>query len=493
MTFQDLISICKPIDVTGAEPYTMGALHQDSRQVSQDDVFIAVRGLHADGHLFIEDAIGRGASVIICEESYYTEASDICVIEVESTRNILGHLAQAFQGYPSEKLTIIGVTGTNGKTTISTLVWQALHKLGAKPSLLGTVAKHINNEVFDSRLTTADPIELAADMKAMADAVSTHLIMEISSHALDQQRVNGFRVHVGAFTNLSHDHLDYHSDMESYASAKRRLFDGLDENGWAIINTDDSYGEFMVENASCKVLDFSFHGKATVNCDIISSTSDGLKIKVDDVILETPLIGEFNAYNTVQALLICSALGYDTTKAAKILSECKGAPGRMERVDLHDNASSPLVLVDYAHTPDALKNVAQTLQGLKKENENLIILFGCGGDRDKSKRPAMAKIAEEYGDSVVVTSDNPRTEDPEAIIKDITEGFTSEGGWISITDRKTAIEKTILKSAASDIILIAGKGHETYQEVHGIRSHFDDREIAVIALGMRAQKLEGVN
>ena len=479
--------------MTGAEPYTMGALHQDSRQVSQDDVFIAVRGIHADGHLFIEDAIGQGASVIICEESYYTEASDICVIEVESTRNILGHLAQAFQGNPSEKLTIIGVTGTNGKTTISTLVWQALHKLGAKPSLLGTVAKHINNEVFDSRLTTADPIELAADMKAMADAGSTHLIMEISSHALDQQRVNGFRVHVGAFTNLSHDHLDYHSDMESYASAKRRLFDGLDENGWAIINTDDPYGDFMAENASCKVLDFSFHGKGTVNCEIISSTSDGLKIKVDDVILETPLVGEFNAYNTVQALLICSALGYDTTKVAKILSECKGAPGRMERVQLADNANTPLVLVDYAHTPDALKNVAQTLQGLKKEDENLIIIFGCGGDRDKSKRPAMAKIAEEYGDSVVVTSDNPRTEDPEAIIKDITEGFTSEGGWISITDRKTAIEKTILKSSASDIILIAGKGHETYQEVHGFRSHFDDREIAEIALGMRAQKAKGEN
>jgi UDP-N-acetylmuramoyl-L-alanyl-D-glutamate--2,6-diaminopimelate ligase len=471
----------------------MGVLQQDSRQVGQDDVFIAVRGLHADGHLFIEDAISRGASVIICEESYYTEATGVCVIEVESTRNILGHLAQAFQGNPAEKLTIIGVTGTNGKTTISTLVWQALHELGANPSLLGTVAKHINKEVFDSRLTTADPIELAADMKAMANAGSTHLIMEVSSHALDQQRVNGFRFHVGAFTNLSHDHLDYHSDMEAYASAKRRLFDGLDENGWAVINIDDQYGAFMAKNAQCKVLDFSFHGMGTINCEILSSTSDGLKIKVDDVILETPLVGEFNAYNTVQALLICSALGYDTTLAAKILSECNGAPGRMERVQLAGDSNTPLVLVDYAHTPDALKNVAETLKGLKKEDENLIIIFGCGGDRDKAKRPAMAKIAEEYGDSVVVTSDNPRTEDPEAIIKDITAGFTSEGGWISITDRKTAIEKTILKSSSIDIILIAGKGHETYQEVNGIRSHFDDREIAQIALGMRAQRSAGVN
>ncbi len=484
MTYEQLISLCKPIDVSGTEPNEIGALTQDSRTVSSGDVFIAVRGLNVDGHTFIEDAIAKGASVIICEESYYTD-KEVCVMEVADTRALVGKLAQAFEGNPADELTIIGITGTNGKTTVATLVYQVLQQLDAKPSLLGTVAKRIRDKELESVLTTSDPIELAADMTKMVDAGSTHLVMEVSSHALDQERVAGINFDAAAFTNLSHDHLDYHDDLKSYAESKKKLFDALASDAYAIINGDDDQAAFIAMDCPAKVIDFSFKKALEVECQVLSNTIDGLVIRILEQVIETPLVGSFNAYNVTQAFLICHALGYEKEAVAKAITSAPGAAGRLERVEGSGEDGNPVVLVDYAHTPDALENVASTLADLKQKNQSLHIVFGCGGDRDKTKRPKMATIAERYGDKITVTSDNPRNEDPDDIINEIMGGFEDPDAVERITDRKKAIQKAIYDGDSQTMVLIAGKGHETYQEVAGQRHDFDDRAVAGEALSHR--------
>ena len=485
MTIQEIIDFCNPIAVHGHKPESIGKLCQDSRDVKIGDLFIAVKGLKSDGHNFISEAIKQGASVIITEK-HIQVSSRIFVIVVSNTRQLLGPLAQIMAGSPAEKLTIIGITGTNGKTTVATLIWQILNALNTNASMLGTVEKRINRDIFNSRLTTADPIELANDMKQMVDAGSKYLVMEVSSHALDQRRVKGIPFSVAVFTNLTHDHLDYHSSMNEYASAKKRLFNSLNNSSWAITNTDDARGEWMVNSTPAKVISVSFKNEGLINAEIIKSDASGFTLSVDGTKIHSPLVGDFNAYNVMQALLVCTALGHDAKKVSHILKECKGAPGRMERVTgagLSDTA--PVVFVDYAHTPNALENVASTLQKLKNKDQKLIIVFGCGGDRDKTKRPVMAEIAERFGDKVIVTSDNPRTEDPDAIIGDIMEGFNTPEIVQTITHRNEAINEAIYKADKNSIILIAGKGHETYQEINGVRTYFDDREIARIALAER--------
>lgn len=484
MTFDKLISLCKPIDVSGPEPNTIGALRQDSRNVTESDVFIAVRGLRADGHTFIDDAIANGASVIISEESFNTN-KDVCIVEVAETRPLLGQLAQAFKDNPAEKLKVIGITGTNGKTTVATLIFQALQKLGTKPSLLGTVAKHIGDQEIESSLTTADPIELAADMDQMVQANSTHLVMEVSSHALDQERVAGIDFQVAAFTNLSHDHLDYHDNLKSYAESKKKLFDRLHPDSFAVINGDDSQAPFIVMDCPAQIIDFSFNKALKVECQILSSTIEGLVIRIGQTLLESPMVGSFNAYNLTQAFLICNALGYEREVIAEVLESVNGAAGRLERVKGSAEDDKPVVLVDYAHTPDALKNVLSTLADLKQENQTLHLIFGCGGNRDKTKRPKMGQIAETYADKITVTSDNPRDEEPTRIIDDIMQGFEKEASINRIPDRREAIDKIIREATSRTMVLIAGKGHETYQEINGKRYDFDDRKIAAKALDRR--------
>lgn len=483
MTYEQLISLCDPIDVSGPEPDRIGMLEQDSRKVGEHAVFIAIKGFETNGHQYIDEAIGHGAAVIICEDSFYTD-EDVCVIEVENTRTLIGPLAQAFADNPADDLSVIGITGTNGKTTVATLVYQVLNKLGAQPSLLGTVTKIIAGEETSSRLTTADPIELAQDMKRMVESGSDHLVMEVSSHALDQQRVNGINFEVAAFTNLSHDHLDYHDDLESYATAKKRLFDGLGTKSHAVINADDEKATLMSMDCHAHITDFSFKKNLQVECQVLSNTINGLAIRIGQTEIESPLVGTFNAYNIAEAYLVCCALGFSEQSIADILSEVPGAPGRLERVE-GSGKENPVVLVDYSHTPDALKNVASTLAELKEENQKLHIVFGCGGNRDKTKRPEMAQIAKECGDHVTVTSDNPRDEKPERIIADIMEGIQHSPDVDQITNRKEAIELAIEDDDANTMILVAGKGHETYQEVAGERHHFDDREIARNALQQR--------
>ena len=474
MTLDSLIELCNPLHVTnkGIEgELTTFAI--DSRKVEEGSVFIALRGSQVDGHMFLEDAEDRGAKVIICEESYYTEA-EVCIIEVEDTQTLAGPVAQAFMGNPAEKLKIIGITGTNGKTTTATLVYQILSACNKKASLLGTVNKRILDEVFDSKLTTSDPIELAQDMKTMVEAGSEYLVMEVSSHALHQKRVNGFNFEVAAFTNLSHDHLDYHENVDEYAQSKKILFDNLPSTSTAVVNLDDPRGKEMLSNCNAQNSSLIFNNESAY---ILSNTADGISIIIDGEKIESPLVGKFNAYNIGQAYLICKALGLDSKEISNALKTAKGAPGRMEPITV-EGKNMPLVIVDYAHTPDALQNVLSTLSAVKDASQKLTVIFGAGGDRDTSKRPEMAKIAEEIADKIIVTSDNPRTENPDLIIADIVNGFDSLDNVKSIPNRKDAIEQAISKATANEIILIAGKGHEDYQEVNGERYEFDDREIA---------------
>lgn len=482
MTVDKLIEFCNPVQVYGECNRPLGKLCQDSRNIDSGDVFIAVKGVKSDGHNFISEAIDRGAAAVILQKDV-EPVPGVCFITVKKTKKLLGPLAQFFAGNPADKLTVIGVTGTNGKTTVSTLIWQVLTRLGVKASLLGTVEKRILTEPLQSRLTTADPIELANDMKKMAEAGSTHLVMEVSSHALDQKRVNGVSFAAAVFTNLSHDHLDYHASFHDYASAKKKLFDGLDSSSWAITNADDARGEWIVNSTPASVISVSLSDKGLMQGELKKSDASGLSILIDDTQIDSPLVGKFNAYNVIEALLTCTALGFDGARVAQLLSECNGAPGRMERVATPDSGQNkPTVFVDYAHTPDALENVSSTVKEFKKKKQKLTIVFGCGGDRDRKKRPVMAQIAEKYAERIIVTSDNPRTESPDAIIDEIVAGFSSTTEYERFESRRDAIEQSILTAGNNDIILIAGKGHETYQEVNGVRSHFDDREIAGNAL-----------
>ena len=332
------------------------------------------------------------------------------------------------------------------------------------------------DEEISSSLTTSDPIELATDMKKMVEAGSDYLVMEVSSHALDQSRVSGFEFDVAVFTNLSHDHLDYHTTIEAYANAKKKLFDGLTSSATAIINADDSYGELMVSESKAKKSLLSFvNGKNSIQ----SNSADGLEIVVDDIKISSPLIGEFNAYNLAQAYLVCRALNIESEHIVSALKSCSGAAGRMEKVIVD---SAPIVIVDYAHTPDALHNVLSTLSTVKENDQKLTVVFGAGGNRDTTKRPEMAKAAESFADKIFVTSDNPRFENPDLIIAEILDGFENLHNVVSITNREDAIFKAIEEAGEQDIILIAGKGHEDYQDVKGTKYPFDDRLIAKEAL-----------
>lgn len=483
MYIKELIELVNPLHVSRTKPEgELTGVFQNSLEVIEDSVFIAIRGNEVDGHMFLEDAIQQGAKVLITEESYYTDAPGVCVLEVENTRVLLGKLAQAFTKNPAKKLTVIGITGTNGKTTTATLVHQILSTLGEKISLLGTVSKKILDQEIESSLTTSDPVELAKDMQKMVEAGSKYLVMEVSSHALDQSRVEGFDFKVAAFTNLSHDHLDYHTTIEEYAKAKKLLFDGLPSSSTAIINADDSHGAFMLVDCEAKSKLLSFGSNKSY---IQSNSSEGLSIVVNESLIKSPLIGEFNAYNVAQAFMICEALGFKSAEITEALKTCAGASGRMEKVAIE---KAPLVIVDYAHTPDALKNVLSTLSHVREENQKLTVVFGAGGDRDRTKRPEMAQAVEEYADQIFVTSDNPRFEAPEKIIEDILKGFSSTETVTSITDRKEAILKAISEADKMEIILIAGKGHEDYQDVQGTKHPFDDRVIAKEALELYVQE-----
>ncbi len=494
MKLDELIHIIRPIDSQGAYNGKPGRLRLDSRSVRKGDVFIALKGTVSDGHDFIPDAVRKGAGIIVTERfpgnhhqtvpnSSGTSAGEVLYLKVADTRRIAGELAQALAGYPARSMKMIGITGTNGKTTVSTLVYQVLHTLGYNTGMLGTVDIRMGNKVQPSRLTTPDAVSLARILDEMSGAGTAYCAMEVSSHALEQRRVEGIDFDVAAYTNLSQDHLDYHRDMASYTTAKKRLFDNLRSDAVAVVNRDDSACHKIIADCPADIWEFGFRDSRDFR--ILDESPRGMVLDLDGTIVSTPLTGRYNAYNVAQAYLICLALGCTKNSVAGALGEATGAPGRLERVaaeSLSPDTAAPAVFVDYAHTPDALENVLQALHKVRGKDETLHVVFGCGGDRDRTKRPKMGKIAERYADVVTLTSDNPRTEDPDAIIRDIRKGISRTEHLFVEPKRRKAIRSAILDADTRSLILIAGKGHETYQEVHGRRHKFDDREIATKAL-----------
>ena len=431
----------------------------------------------ADGHQFIEKATESGAIAVVCETMPAVLKEGMVYVQVENSAAAAGLIAHNFYGQPSEKMKLVGVTGTNGKTTIATLLYKLFAGLGYKCGLLSTVENHIGDTIVPATHTTPDAVSLNQLLKRMADEECTHVFMEVSSHALHQHRVMGLKFAGGVFSNITHDHLDYHQTFDEYIRVKKAFFDSLPSSAFAISNADDKRGMVMLQNTSAGKYLYSLKTIADFKGKIIENSLSGLVMLVNDQEVHFRLIGEFNAYNLLAAYGVGVCMGEDKHEVLRCLSVLTGAEGRFDyMVSPKDKL---IAIVDYAHTPDALLNVLATIKKLKKGFEQVITVVGCGGDRDKTKRPIMAEAACEHSDKVIFTSDNPRSEDPAQIIKDMEEGLpaAAKRKYISIVDRKEAIKTAISLAKPEDIILIAGKGHEKYQEIKGVKNHFDDKEV----------------
>jgi len=449
----------------------------DSRKVKQKALFIAVRGVAIDGHQFIDKAIETGAVAIVCEQIPSEKKEGIVYVQTENSAAAAGYIAYNFFDRPSEKMKVVGVTGTNGKTTIATLLYKLFAVLGYKCGLLSTVENHIGDKVLPATHTTPDAISLNALMKQMADEGCTHVFMEVSSHAIHQHRITGLQFAGGIFSNITHDHLDYHKTFDEYIRVKKSFFDSLPASAFAISNADDKRGMVMLQNTNAKKYLYSLKTMVEFKGKILDNSLSGLMMMVNDVEVHFRLIGEFNAYNLLAVYAAAICLGEEKQEVLRCLSLLTGAEGRFDyMVSPKDKI---IAIVDYAHTPDALLNVLATIKKLKKGFEQVITVVGCGGDRDKTKRPVMAEAACEHSDKAIFTSDNPRSEEPEQIIKDMEQGLSAAAKrkYISIVDRKEAIKTAISLAKPEDIILIAGKGHEKYQEIKRVRNYFDDKEV----------------
>lgn len=449
----------------------------DSRQVKSGSCFIAIRGNVSDGHSFIDKAIQNGASVIVCETLPSATNENTTYVEVQNTALALGYMSHNFFGEPSLKLKLVGVTGTNGKTTVATLLWKLFTAMGYKCGLVSTIQNQIGNEVLVATHTTPDAVSINALLKRMADEGCTHVFMECSSHAIHQHRIAGLRFTGAIFTNITHDHLDYHKTFDEYIKVKKTWFDKLSANAFAISNLDDKRGAVMLQNAPAKKYFYSLKTLADFKAKILDNSLSGLHMTINEKEVYFRLIGEFNAYNLLAVYAAAVCLGEDKDKILQVLSSLEGAEGRF---DYSISAKNNIIgIVDYAHTPDALLNVLATIKKLCQRNENIITVVGCGGDRDKTKRPVMAEVACEYSNKVIFTSDNPRSEDPEQILKDMEAGVNAvvKKKAIFITDRREAIKTAVNLSDKDDIVLIAGKGHEKYQEIKGVKYEFDDKKV----------------
>jgi UDP-N-acetylmuramoyl-L-alanyl-D-glutamate--2,6-diaminopimelate ligase len=463
--------------IKGSTTALVEAVQIDSRKVQEATAFVAVKGSAADGHQFIDKAITNGASVIVCEELPAIINDAIVYVQVENSAEAAAYMACNFFENPSQKLKLLGITGTNGKTTIATLLYKLFTRLGYTCGLISTVENKIGDAIIAATHTTPDAISLNALLKQMLDAGCTHVFMETSSHAVHQHRVTGLQYSGGLFSNITHDHLDYHKTFDEYIRVKKTFFDLLPSAAFAISNADDKRGTVMLQNTNAKKYYYSLRTVAEFKGKILDNSLSGLQMTVNDVEVHFRLIGEFNAYNLLAVYGAAICLGEDKQEVLLALSELTGAEGRFDyMVSAKDKI---IAIVDYAHTPDALLNVLATIKKLKKGYEQVITVVGCGGDRDKTKRPIMAAAACEHSDRVIFTSDNPRSEDPVQIIKDMEDGLAPayKRKYISIADRKEAIKTAISLANAEDIVLVAGKGHEKYQEVKGVKKHFDDKEI----------------
>ncbi len=462
--------------VVGNTSVAVNKIEFDSRNIGSDDVFVAIRGSVSDGHDFIEKAINQGANAIICEKIPEITVGGITYIEVEDTQSALAMIASNYYGTPSENLKLVGVTGTNGKTTIATLLYQLFKKAGYKVGLLSTVKILVDSKEYKATHTTPDSLTINNYLKEMNDTGVEFCFMEVSSHGIHQKRSKGLTFAGGIFTNLSHDHLDYHNTFKEYRDVKKAFFDDLPANAFALTNKDDKNGTFMLQNTRARQYTYALKSYADFRGQILENSLEGLLLKLNDHEVWTKLIGSFNAYNILAIFGTAELLGLETLETLRLLSDLKSVSGRFQYL-ISDNKVT--AIVDYAHTPDALKNVLETINDIRTNNETLITVVGCGGDRDKMKRPVMGNIAARLSNKVIFTSDNPRTEDPDQIIEDIEKGVEPQDykKTLSITDRKQAIKTACQLAETNDIILIAGKGHETYQEINGERIDFDDYKI----------------
>lgn len=461
--------------VQGSMDSTIRSITTDSRQVKEGTLFIAVRGTRQDGHAFIEKAVEAGAAAVLCEEKP-NRAMSLAWVQVENTTVLVGKLAARFFGEPSAFMKVIGVTGTNGKTTIATLLYKLFTSRGYTCGLISTVENKIGEISIPSTHTTPDPIALQSLLSEMKQAGCTHVFMEVSSHAIHQHRIAGLAFAGGVFSNITHDHLDYHQTFEAYLEVKKSFFDHLDAHAFAISNADDKRGKVMLQNTPAKKIYYALKTIADHKGKILENTLAGLQLDIDDVQVHFRLIGSFNAYNLLAVYATARALGLDKTAVLTSLSELTGAPGRFECIV--SPVEKVMVVVDYAHTPDALLNVLSTIKQFRNPDQHITTVTGCGGDRDKTKRPLMAAVVCAHSDRVIFTSDNPRSEDPAAILLDMEQGIPAADRkkYIPILNREEAIKTALVLSRPLDIVLVAGKGHETYQEIKGVREYFDDRE-----------------
>jgi len=468
-------------EVVGSTNVAISGITADSRAVKTMDLFVAVTGVRADGHRFIGQATQAGAAAVICEEYPEEINPKVTYVKVKDSTEALGLAAANFFDNPSEKLKVVGVTGTNGKTTTATLLFDLVRKMGYPAGLLSTVVNRINSQSIPSTHTTPDAVALQGLMAQMVDAGCEFCFMEASSHAIDQRRIAGVEFTGAAFTNLTTEHLDYHETMEAYLHAKKRLFDGLSSRAFAVFNIDDPNGELMAADCNAKVKSLSLHGVADYKGRVLENEFEGLQMTINGTPFHSPLVGGFNAYNLLTVYAIAIELGLKETEVLTALSSLGPVEGRFM---YFRTASGITAIVDYAHTPDALENVLGTIRQIRTGNEQIITVVGCGGDRDRTKRPLMARVAAELSTQVVLTSDNPRSEDPQAIIEEMLAGLdpVSKRKTISLTDRKEAIRLACTLAQPGDIILIAGKGHEKYQEIKGVKNPFDDFAIVTQTL-----------
>jgi UDP-N-acetylmuramoyl-L-alanyl-D-glutamate--2,6-diaminopimelate ligase len=477
MILQEILYKVAIRSVHGKLHVPVNGLHLDSRKVQKGSAFIAVKGTHVDGHQFIPAVTAKKPAAIICEKMPDQLAEGISYIQVENSAAAAGLLAHNFFGQPSEKIKLVGITGTNGKTTIATLLYKLFSSLSYTCGLLSTVENQIGDRVVPATHTTPDPISLNALLRDMVTADCTHVFMEVSSHAIDQHRIQGLIFSGGIFSNITHDHLDYHKTFDEYIRVKKSFFDGLPAKAFALSNADDRRGAVMLQNTVASKHFYSLRTAAAFKGKILEDNLTGLVMTINDREAHFRLIGEFNAYNLLAVYGAATCLGEDKEDILRNLSALTGAEGRFDYI--LSSKEKIMGIVDYAHTPDALENVLSTLRKLRKNDERIITVVGCGGDRDKTKRPIMGEVACQLSDQVVFTSDNPRSEEADIIIKDMETGLNTAARrkFISVADRREAIKTAVSLSRPADILLVAGKGHEKYQEIKGVKYPFDDKAV----------------
>ncbi len=448
----------------------------DSRKAKEGSVFVAVKGTLTDGHQYISQVFSQGCRCVVCEQVPASWPDEAVVVVTKNSSKALGQMASAFYGYPSRQLKLVGVTGTNGKTTIATLLYHLVHAVGYKAGLFSTVANYIGKEQIQATHTTPDAVTLNKLMAEMVEAGCDYCFMEVSSHALDQNRVAGLEFAGALFTNITHDHLDYHKTFKAYIEAKKSFFDHLDKTAFCLVNADDKNGMVMMQNTKAGKHTYSLKGMGTFKAKIIESMFEGMQLEMDGHEIWTKFVGNFNAQNLLAVYGAAILMGFDKMEVLVALSQLEPVDGRFETIR---SPGGKTAIVDYAHTPDALKNVIETINLVRQGQQQLITVVGAGGDRDPLKRPEMAREAVQGSSKVILTSDNPRSEDPAVIIEQMMKGvtFKERVKVLAIVDRKEAIRTACMVAQAGDIILVAGKGHETYQEIKGVRNHFDDREI----------------